>query len=238
MLGLLEKKRGIYYHSITGSTLYKQIREEIAHISKHQKELKMIGFLERTGQFSQNEIRALVEQVTYSNNYFSMYGGVTISNSYEEMIKLLRERIELATDEILLAAKISEIEIIFSLMNSIRRRVKVRILVDEKSIAEYRRLYYGHRRKAGHLARIDKHEEERIKVVENPWYQTGVEIERRAGEVPFGVIILDRREVVIQSVGSYNPNMIVGGLLVKGNRRISDSMLRLYEQMWDNSHPI
>src|ERR671911_3049012 len=42
LLGLLEKREGIYYHSISGSILYKQVVQQIASLSKHQREFKII----------------------------------------------------------------------------------------------------------------------------------------------------------------------------------------------------
>ncbi len=121
MLGLLEKKGGIYYHSIAGSILFRQVIEEIAHLSKHQRELKIISILEKTGQFSDNETRKFVEQVTNAENRFSIFGGAIYNNSYEDMVKVVRERVELATSEILIATRIFSDEITASLIYSIKR---------------------------------------------------------------------------------------------------------------------
>ena len=77
-----------------------------------------------------------------------------------------------------------------------------------------------------------------MKVVENPWYQSGVKIERRVGKVPFGLIILDRNEVGIELVDSYKPDKFTSGLLVKDSSQIVDAMLKLYEEMWSNSFPV
>lgn len=52
------------------------------------------------------------------------------------------------------------------------------------------------------------------------------------GKVPFGLIILDRNEVGIELVDSYNPDKFSAGLLVKDGSQIVDAMLKLYEEMW------
>jgi hypothetical protein len=241
MLGLLEKKDGIYYHTVSGSILYKRVIQQIAQLSKHQRELKIIDSLKKTGQFSDDEIRKFVEQITKDNNLLPMFGGANIItnivNSQENMVKIVRNRVELASDEILIATRTSFDEGIAALINSIKLGVKVRILVDERLIAEYHRVYSSNIQKSDSLPVIAKHSEERMKVVENPWYHSGVEIERRIGQIPFGLIIFDRNEVGIELVDSYNPDKFTAGILVKDSQ-IGDAMLKLYEKLWYNSHSV
>lgn len=235
MLGLLEKRDGIYHHTISGSFLYKQVVQQIVQLSKHQKELKAIDLLKKTGQFSDDEIRKLIEQMTQDNNLFPMSTGANIINSHADIVKTIRERIELANNEILIATRISFDELIASLIDSIKLGVKVRILVDERLISEYHRVCYPNIQKNDSLPLVAKHAEERMKVVENPWYHSGVEIERRIGQIPFGLMIFDRNEVGIELVDSYNPDKFTAGILVKDSQ-IGDAMLKLYEEMWHNSH--
>ncbi len=241
MLGLLEKKDGIYYHTASGSILYKQVVQQIAQLSQHQKELKMIDTLKKTGQFSDDDIRRFIEQVTKDNDLLPMFGGAdiiaNIVNSQENMVKIVRNRIELANNEILIATRISFDEGIAALINSIKLGVKVRILVDERLISEYHRVYSTNIQKSDSPPVITKHSEERKKVIENPWYHSGVEIERRVGQIPFSLIIFDRNEVGIELVDSYNPDKFTAGILVKDSQ-IGEAMLKLYEELWYNSHSV
>jgi hypothetical protein len=241
LLGLLEKRDGIYHHSISGSILYNQVVQQIAQLSKHQKDLKIIDTLKNTGQFSDDEIRKFIEQITKDNDLLPMFGGpnivTTIINSQENMVKMVSKTVELASNEILIATRISLDEIIGLLIDSIKRGVRVRILADKELIAQYRRIYYSDMQKRDSPDHVDKHDEERIKVVENPWYQSGVKIDRRIGKVPFGLILVDRREVGVELVDSHNPNIFTAGILVKGSSQICDAMLKLYEELWSNSYP-
>jgi hypothetical protein len=41
----------------------------------------------------------------------------------------------------------------------------------------------------------------------------------------------------IELVDSYNPDKFTAGILVKDNQ-IGDAMLRLYEELWHNSHSV
>lgn len=243
LLGLLEKRDGIYHHSISGSILYKQVVQQIAQMSKRQREFKIINLLKNSGQFSDDEIRKFVEQITKDDNVSPVPGGAhvfpNIIISQENIGKTLCQRIEKANNEILIATRISLDEVIVSLVESIKLGVKVRVLVDERLIAEYRRVYYPDTEKRSDSpAHVDKYAEERIKLVENPWYQSGVKLERRVGKVPFGLIILDRNEVGIELVDSYNPDKFNAGLLVKDSSQIVDAMLKLYEDIWSNSYSV
>ena len=236
ILGLLEKREGIYYHTISGSILYKQVVQQLVQLSQHQKELKIIDLLKKTGQYSDDEIRKFIEQITKENNLIARSPDANIINSHEEMVKTIRERIELANNEILIATRISFDEAIAALIHSIKLGVKVRILVDERLIAEYRRVYYSNIQKSDSMSLTAKNSEERMKVVENPWYHSGVEMERRVGQIPFSLIIFDRNEVGIELVDSYNPDNFTSGILIRDSQ-ICDAMLKLYEEMWHNSYP-
>ena len=240
ILGLLEKTDGLYHHTISGSILHKQVVQQLVQLSKHQGELKIIDVLKKTGQYSDNEIIKFIEQITKDYNHIPKSVGAnnnTIITSHEEMVKTVRERIELANNEILIATRISFDEGIAALINSIKLGVKVRILLDERLISEYHRVYYPNIQESDSIPVIAKHSEERMKVIENPWYHSGVEIERRVGQIPFGLIIFDGNEVGIELVDSYNPDKITAGILVKDSQ-IGDAMLKLYEDMWNNSHSI
>jgi hypothetical protein len=242
LLGLLEKIDGVYHHSISGRLLYKQVVQQIAQLSKHQREFKIINLLKNSGQFSDDEVRRFVEQITKDDNVSPVPGDAqvlpNIIISHENIVKTLCQIIEKANNEILIATRISLDEVIASLIESIKLGVKVRVLVDERLIAEYRRVYYPAKEKSDSPSHADKYSEERIKVVENPWYQSGVKIERRVGKVPFGLIILDRKEVGIELVDSYNPDKFSAGIVVKNGTQIVGAMLKLYEEMWSNSYSV
>ena len=95
ILGLLEKREGIYHHTISGSILYKQVVQQLVQLSKHQKELKIIDLLKKTGQYSDDEIKKFIEQIIKENNLNARPADANnILNSHEEMVKTIRERIE------------------------------------------------------------------------------------------------------------------------------------------------
>lgn len=243
ILGLLEKTDGLYHHTVAGSILHKQVVQQLVQLSKHQRELKIIDDLKKTGQYSDDEIKKFIDLITKDNNNnlipkSAAAANNTIINSHEEMVKTIRDRIELANNEILIATRITFDEGIAALINSIKLGVKVRIVVDERLISEYHKVYYSSIQKSDSLPVINaKHSEERMKVVENPWYHSGVEIERRVGQIPFGLIIFDRNEVGIELVDSYNPDKFTAGILVKDSQ-IGEEMLKLYEELWYNSHSV
>jgi hypothetical protein len=241
LLGLLEKRDGVYHQSIAGSILYRQVIQQIAQLSKHQREFKIIDILKSSGQFSDDEIRRFLEQIT-KDDVPSMPGGApTFPNiliSPETILQTLSQIIEKANSEILIATRISLDEIIASLIESVKLGVKVRVLVDEQLIAQYRRFYYPDMEKSGSSSNVKRYDEERKKVVENPWYQSGVKIERRVGKVPYGLIILDRNKVGIELVDSYNPDKFSAGILVKDSSQTVHAMLKLYEDMWSKSYSV
>jgi predicted transcriptional regulator len=237
LLGLLEKRDGIYSYTISGNILYNQVVRQIVQLSKHQSDLKIIEILKNTGQFSDDEIRKFIDKIIKDNRLLSVPAASNIITSYEAMVKILRERVELANDEILIATRISSDELIASLIDSIKLGVRVRILIDERLVEKYHRAYDRKMERSDSYLPIGKHEDERVRVVENPWYLSGLEMERRVGKIPFGLIVFDRSEAGIELVDSYNPDNFTAGILVK-NSQIGEAMFKLYEEMWSNSRPI
>ncbi len=85
--------------------------------------------------------------------------------TYEEMISLLLECIDICKDEILIATRVSPEIIIKSIQQKSKEGTKVRVLADEGLIKEYFRL---HKTDNIDLDNQDKNVEDRIKVISNP----------------------------------------------------------------------
>jgi hypothetical protein len=75
-----------------------------------------------------------------------------------------------------------------------QRSTRVRVLADEGLIQEYFRL---HKTNNLDMDSQDKNTDGRIKVISNP--------RRKISKVPFGMIIIDGKEIGIEFVDQYNP---------------------------------
>ena len=74
---------------------------------------------------------------------------------------------------------------------------------------------------------------ERMKVVENPWYPDS-KIERRIATIPFGMIIIDERQVDIELIDHNNPKKFSGAILIK-DETFSKTMKNFYQKMWNRA---
>ncbi len=78
----------------------------------------------------------------------------------------------------------------------------------------------------------DKNSLERSTVVANPWYPGN--IDRRATDLPFSMIILDGKEVGIELIHANDPKTFNGVIFIR-DERIANVMTRCYQKIWDSS---
>jgi hypothetical protein len=72
-----------------------------------------------------------------------------------------------------------------------------------------------------------------MKVVGNPWYPDS-KIERRIATIPFGMIIIDERQVGIELIDHNNPKNFSGAILIK-DEKFSKTMKDFYQKIWDRA---
>jgi hypothetical protein len=65
------------------------------------------------------------------------------------------------------------------------------------------------------------------------WYRDS-KIERRIATIPFGMIIIDERQVGIELIDHNNPKNFSGVILIK-DERFNKTMKYFYEKIWDRA---
>ena len=79
-----------------------------------------------------------------------------------------------------------------------------------------------------------KKEIERIKVIGNPWYPNNEGIFRRMFDIPFGMMMIDEKEVGIELVNRNDPQNFFAGILIK-DERLAINIKEFYHKMWDSA---
>ncbi|HEY7108620.1 MAG TPA: hypothetical protein VH415_04250 [Nitrososphaeraceae archaeon] len=228
--GLVKKADGTYIHTTLGNIVYQKQLELMQQI-KDIKQFKMIDALKDSKEFTDDDIKVFVSKLI-SQNIDSMHDlssdvNVDVIWKYDEMVSGIIQRIELCKDEILLASKYTNELIINSIMHKVQTGIKAKVISDTSLVKKFFDQF-----QQNIINTRDKNAMERSNVIGNPWYPG--KIERRSTDLPFSMIILDRKEVGIELIHATDPKTFNGVIFVKDDK-VANIMADFYEKVWNSS---
>jgi hypothetical protein len=147
------------------------------------------------------------------------------------MVSLLLKCVDLCKDEILIATRVSPEVIINSILQKCKLGVNVKVLADIDLVKEYFKLYKIDKTD---FTSQDKNTVERINVIGNPWYPEK-NINRKICKIPFGLIIIDGKEVGIELIDQTDPKKFNMGILLR-DENASAVMKGYYEKLWNDAY--
>jgi hypothetical protein len=250
--GLIQKRAGTYFHTLLGKIIYQKDILDLAAYTKYSEGMQVLDAIKSTSQEAngqahvEDKFMAFIEKLTNTKDSDSI-GNTAVNTSpstntskrkielawtYEEMTSLLLECIDLCKDEILIATRISSETIIKTIQQKSKEGTKVKVLADEGLIKEYFRL---HKTNNLDLGGQDKNAEDRIKVISNPWYPEEKNIERKICQIPFGMIIIDGKEIGIELIDQSDPHKFRAGILLRDEDTCA-AIKEYYQKIWDNGY--
>jgi len=228
--GLVRKSEGAYIHTTLGSIVY-QKHLELMHQVRNTKHFKMIDALKASKDFSDEDIKGFVGKLISENNNSIQYSDnnvhVDIIWKYEDMVAAIIQRIELCKDEILLASKYTNELIINSMLHKVQAGVKAKVISDKSLVRKFFEQFQQNM-----VGIKDKNTAERSTVVGNPWYPGN--IDRRAADLPFSMIVLDRKEVGIELIHA-NDTKTFNGVIFVRDEKIAQAMTSYYQKIWESN---
>jgi predicted transcriptional regulator len=228
--GLIRKSNGTYIPTTLGSIVYQKHLELMRQI-RNIKHFRMIDALKSSDEFSDEDIKGFVGKLLSENINFTQYSDdnthVEIIWKYEDMVSAIIQRIELCKDEILLASKYANELIIDSMLQKVQEGIKAKVISDKSLVRQFFEQFQQN------MVDIkDKNTLKRSKVVGNPWYPGNIDI--RATDLPFSMIILDRKEVGIELIHANDSNTFNGVIFVR-DEKIANLMTDYYQKIWESS---
>src|SRR5689334_3222898 len=226
--GLVRKSEGAYIHTTLGSIVY-QKHLELMHQVRNTKHFKMIDALKTSKEFSDDDIKGFVGKLISENSiqYSDNNVHVDIIWKYEDMVAAIIQRIELCKDEILLASKYTNELIINSMLHKVQAGVKAKVISDKSLVRNFFEQFQQNM-----VGIKDKNTSERSTVVGNPWYPGN--IDRRAADLPFSMIVLDSKEVGIELIHANDTKMLNGVIFVR-DEKIAQVMTNYYQKIWESN---
>jgi predicted transcriptional regulator len=245
--GLIEKFKDVYLHTTFGRIVYQRNIIELLEYGKYLNEMKVLDSI-KGGNLKVNEDKlvSFFEKLIGIKNNMASFGipanatstdtidtskKIELVWSYEEMVSLLLKCVDLCKDEILIASRVSPEVIINRVLQKCKLGVHVKVLADLDLVKEYFKLQkIG---KAG-SSNQDKNAAERINVIGNPWYPEK-NVNRKICKIPFGMIIIDGKEVGVELIDQADPKKFNMGILVR-DENASRVMKEYYEKLWNNAY--
>ena len=241
-VNLVERSKGLYSPTTFGKIVYQRNIVELIQYRKYFEEIDAIDTIKATltppladrfaRVFEKLVLQNSAETAASSPDVTEVSSSKKAEVVYtvEEMISLLLARISLCKEQILVGTRFSLEAVINSILDKSKQGVKVKVLADIDLIKEYVKL---HNISGTAQDSIDKDSSERLNVIANPWYPNKT-VDRKISSLPFGIIIIDKKEVGIELVSSKAPNKFNMGIMIKDGE-VATIMEQYYERMWKNA---
>jgi predicted transcriptional regulator len=246
-VGLIEKFKDVYLHTTFGRIVYQRNIIELLEYGKYLNEMKVLDSIKGGNlKVTEDKLVSFFEKLIGIKNNMASFGipanatstdtidtskKIELVWSYEEMVSLLLKCVDLCKDEILIASRVSPEVIINRVLQKCKLGVHVKVLADLDLVKEYFKLQkIG---KAG-SSNQDKNAAERINVIGNPWYPEK-NVNRKICKIPFGMIIIDGKEVGVELIDQTDPKKFNMGILVR-DENASRVMKEYYEKLWKDAY--
>jgi predicted transcriptional regulator len=242
--GLIEKFQGVYSHTSFGRIIYQRNIIELMEYRKYSKEMQLVDAIKASNlKVLEDNLVIFFEKLMGLKNNAASSNGITttitsdtskkieIIQTYQEMVSLLLKCVDLCKDEILIATRVSPEVIINSILQKCKLGVNVKVLADIDLVKEYFKLYKIDKTD---FTSQDKNTVERINVIGNPWYPEK-NINRKICKIPFGLIIIDGKEVGIELIDQTDPKKFNMGILLR-DENASAVMKEYYEKLWNGAY--
>jgi hypothetical protein len=247
--GLIEKFNGIYSHTSFGRVIYQRNLIELVEYRKYFKEMKIVDDIKGNNlKVTEDSLVSFFEKliglksdttspsiaVTATAEAASCINDLKnaeIVRTYEEMVSLLLKCVDLCKDEILIASRVSPEVLINRILHKCKLGVHVKVLADTDLVKGYFKMHKVN--KIGSNIQ-DKNAAERMNVIGNPWYPEK-NVNRKICKIPFGMIIIDGKEVGIEIIDHTDPKKFSMGILLR-DEKASRVMKEYYEKLWNDAY--
>ena len=242
--GLIEKFEGVYSHTSFGRIIYQRNIMEVIEYRKYFEEMRVVDNIKGSNlKVTEDKLVSFFEKLIGVKNNVTLPSDsatsatidtskkIEIVRTYEEMVSLILKCVDLCKDEILIATRVSPEVIINRILQKCKLGVHVRVLADTDLVKQYFKLHGVEKVGSNNQ---DKNAAERMNVIGNPWYPEK-NVNRKICKIPFGIIIIDGKEVGIELIDQTDPKKFNMGILLR-DESISKVMKEYFEKLWNDAY--
>jgi hypothetical protein len=142
--------------------------------------------------------------------------------------------------EILIATRLYSEELINEIILKAKVGVKVKVLADTKLVQGYFKSQINaiesnnEKDDQGKNKIENSNENERTKVIGNPWYPNSEGIDRKVCDIPCGIIVIDGKEAGVEIIDRSNIQKFFAGIIIK-DENFAASVKELYLKIWNSA---
>ena len=224
--GLIQRNSGMYTYTKFGNHVSQSLLKYLSACNKSIAVLDWLEKLKDSEAFSSEEIEEL-QNILMGIRSTPDASSIRFVWSYEESLSVLVHMIQQAKKELFIATRIMHESLVKSVLNRARAGVNIRVLVDQ-------RLAMSYVNNLSHLLKdeSDRHSSERRATIIDPFYPE--KIPRRISEVPFGLVVIDRKEAALEIINQHHPEEMHGGLHLRAEN-CSEMLAEFFENLWDQA---
>lgn len=244
--GLIEKStqsKDIYFHTTFGSFVYQKLFVGLTELSKNKEKFKMFDTLKQANKFSDIDIQNFFERIididVQNNNYEvnSLPFRPEIYWSCEKLILSMIEKVKDCKSELLLATRQYSEKVVNELILKSKVGINVKVLADTKLVQEYYKSqtnYYESNKNNEDNNIENDNGSERLKVITDPWYPNNEGIERKVIDIPFGLLVIDNKEVGIEIINRNNGLNFFAAIFIR-DEKIALDVKEFYMKLWNSA---
>ncbi len=140
-IGVLEKRKGIYTYTTLGKILYK-LGYLLLEVMKHKEKLRLLTDLPNIDFLSSYEKEKIMEILFNETKDAKLFleillenkSNVTIIHKYDALVDLLKEKIKLARNSVLLASRYINGEIIDACLDVVKKDIEFRLILSNEIV--------------------------------------------------------------------------------------------------------
>ena len=227
--------RDIYFHTAFGSIIYHKLFVELIEIANNKEKFKMIDTLKQANKFSETDIQKFVEDIIGVNiQNSSTHFKSEIFWSYEKLVLSMIEKVKECKTELLLATRQYSEKVVNEILLKSKVGVDVKILADTKLVQQYfnsQTNNYGYKNNEDNKI---ENENERLTVITNPWYPNNEGVQRKVMDIPFGLLVIDEKEVGIEIINRNDTQNFSAAIFIKDEKLALD-VKEFYMKLWNGA---
>jgi len=226
-LGLVEKRNESYTQTAFGKIVYQTHILGLVDNIKNTKYLQMVDVLKANPKFNDKDIMEFISKVKpqISHDLLNPDKKIfTVASTHEEMVEKILGMVEFSQSDILLITRFQNDYVVNAILKKAAAGVNVKVLADTSIVENYF--------KNEALIKSDKSKDERENFVGNPHHPS--KIDRRYGQVPFCVIVVDNKLVGLEIVDPSESKKFKIAIFAK-DKIIASSMTILFNNLWQSS---
>lgn len=226
--------RDVYVHTTFGSIIFQKLFVELNRVTHNKEKFKMIDTLKQADKFSETDIQKFEDIIGVNIQNSNTHFNSEIFWSYEKLVLSMIEKVKECKTELLLATRQYSEKVVNEILLKSKVGVNVKILADTKLVQQYFNSQTNNYENKNDEDNKIENENERLTVITNPWYPNHEGVQRKVMDIPFGLLVIDGKEIGIEIINRNNTQDFSAAIFIKDEKLALD-VKEFYMKLWNGA---